>query len=295
MKKIKMIIKDPKVLLTILLSRGIFKLLPDRLYLSLLFRLRTGERLNLKNPITYNEKIQWLKLNDRNPVYTQLVDKYEVKKYIEKEFGQEYLIPLIGVWNTFDEIDFSKLPNQFVLKCTHDSGGVIICKDKSKLDLKKVKKKLDKCLKRNYFYLSREWPYKQVIPRIICEEFIDNEGKEIDDFKIMCFNGEPRLIQHHQNRTTNYTLDFYDINWNKTDITQGVPNSLYASKKPDKLNEMLEISKKISDNTSLCRVDFYYLDNKIYFGEVTYYPTSGFTLFENKQDDILIGSWINLN
>ena len=189
------LIRSPRRILLGLTSRGFLNFLPDETILKIKFKDRIGKELNLKKPKTFNEKLQWLKLYDRNPAYTKLVDKYEVRKHIAKTIGQEYLIPLLGVWDTFEDINFSKLPNQFVLKCTHDSGGLIICTDKNRLDIDAARKKINKCLKRNYYYPGREWPYKNVKPRIICEKYmVDESGTELKDYKFMCFNGEVKCI-----------------------------------------------------------------------------------------------------
>jgi hypothetical protein len=189
--------------------------IPDKLYLKVLFRLRIKEKLDLKSPKTFNEKIQWLKLYDRKPEYTQRVDKYEVRKYIADKTGEEYLIPLLGVWDRFEDIDFNNFPDQFVLKCTHDSGGVIICKNKNMFNIEEVKKKMRHFVRRNYYYGSKEWPYKDIKPRIIAEKYmVDESGTELKDYKIQCFNGEPKIIQVDFDRfTDNHKRNFYSANW----------------------------------------------------------------------------------
>lgn len=293
--RIRKLINNPYKIVTYLAARGVLNWVPDKYYLKLMYRGRVGKKLNLEEPTTYNEKLQWLKLYNRNPIYTNMVDKYEVRNYISETIGEEYLIPLVGVYDKFDDINFDKLPQQFVLKTTHDSGGVVICKDKNNFDIKEAEKKLNKSLKKNYYYHGREWPYKNVKPRIICEKYMEDENEEdLIDYKFMCFNGEPKLIQFHRNRRTNYTLDFYDINWNKTDIVQGVNKSNKVTNKPDCIDKMVELVKKLADDTYFVRIDLYYINKKIYFGEITYYPTSGFTPFENIEDDIRLGSWIKL-
>ena len=292
---IRLLFKDRNRFWISLGQKGYLNYTSDKWYLSRIYKEHIGEKLNLDNPITYNEKIQWIKLYDRKTEYIKRVDKYEVRNFVKDKIGEEYLIPIIGIYNSVEEIQWDKLPNKFVLKCTHSSHANIICLDKEKLDIEHSKKLLRGWMNNNLFWFGREWAYKDVPPRIICEEFMDNNGKEIDDFKVMCFNGEPRLIQHHQNRTENHTLDFYDKNWNKTTIAQGVPTSSNITHRPEKLNEMLDISRSLAENTYFSRIDLYYINNKIYFGEITYYPTSGLTPFDNKKDDILIGSWINLN
>lgn len=295
MGKIKNVIKNPKKIILFMATKGMFKWIPDKIYLKLVYKLKMNEKLDLNNPKTYNQKLQWLKLYNRNPMYTKLVDKYEVREYIKEQIGEEYLIPLLGVYDSFEEIDFDNMPNEFVIKCTHDSGGVIICKDKSKFDKDEARKKINKCLKKNYYYIWREWPYKHVKPRIICEKYMEDKiSGELIDYKFMCFNGEPKLIQFHKNRSSNYTLDFFDIDWNKTSIVQGVPNSVDVISKPECLDDMLKIVRKVARDTNFIRIDLYFINNRIYFGEITYYPTSGFTPFENEEDDIKLGEWIKL-
>ena len=219
----------------------------DKKYLKILFKYLMGKECNFDNPQTYSEKLQWLKIYDRNPLYTQLVDKYEVRKFIEERIGSEHLIPCLGVWNHFDEIDFDKLPNQFVLKCTHDSGGLIICKDKSTLDLKQARKKIEHCLKRNYFLNHREWPYKDVKPRIIAEEYtVDESGYELKDYKIFCFDGKPKAMFIATDRGTDTKFDFFDTEFHHLPFTNGHPNADKEIKKPTNFDEMLRIAGILS-------------------------------------------------
>ncbi|WP_209510531.1 ATP-grasp fold amidoligase family protein [Sedimentibacter acidaminivorans] len=272
-------------------------MLPDILYLELMFYHRIKSKLNLKNPRSFNEKLQWLKLYDRNPVYTNLVDKYEVRKYISKTIGEEYLIPLIGVWDKFDAIDFSKLPNHFVLKCTHDSGGIIICKDKSKLDIEAAKKKINKSLKRNYYYLGREWPYKNVKPRIICEKYmVDESGIELKDYKFMCFNGKVRcsFVCLNRNSQSGLNVDFYDMDWNPMSFERHYPSSGTTIPRPINFDKMIDFAEKLSKNIPFVRVDFYETNGHLYFGELTFHPGSGFEEFTPELYDYLLGSWIKL-
>lgn len=243
----------------LLSSLSLFKDMNDEEYLKKLFKCHMKRELNLDNPQTFNEKLQWLKLYDRKPEYTTMVDKYAVKKYVADVIGEEYIIPTLGVWNHFDEIDFDKLPNQFVLKCTHDSGGIVICTDKSNLDLKAAKKKIEKCLKRNYYWSSREWPYKNVKPRIIAEKYMSDEGKEeLSDYKVLCFNGEPKIVEVHNGRFNGqHTQDCYDEFWNKTDIEQyDLPKTDEIMPKPAFLEEMLHLSKLLSKDLIHVRVDW---------------------------------------
>lgn len=292
--KLLIILKNPKKIVRVLGDKKFFNWLPDRLYLKLVYWAETGKKLNLKNPQTFNEKLQWLKLYDRNPLYIKLVDKYEVRKYIAETIGKEYLIPLIGVYNNVEEIDWESLPNQFVLKCTHGSGANIICSDKSKLDIEDAKKKLKKWMKKNWFWFGREWPYKNVKPRIICEKFISDKGYTPDDYKVLCFNGKARLIEVHIDRYTMHKQDFYDIHWNKTNISQGGTNSNLIYEKPKCLKEMINLSEKLASDMFHVRIDWYIVKGKLYFGEITFYDGSGFTTFDKDDDDYLLGSWLKL-
>src|SRR5690554_1888512 len=212
--KIKKFLLNPFKLFSLLGSKNKLKFIDDKLYLKLIYRGRIGKRLNLTNPKTFSEKIQWLKLYDRNPLYTTLVDKYEVRSIIRQEIGEDYLIPLIGVWDNFDDINFDELPNSFVLKCTHDSGGVIIVKNKNDFNINIARKKINSSLKKNYFYSGREWPYKNVKPRIIIEKFmVDTKSKQLIDYKLMCFNGSPKIVQVMSNRISGkYNLNHYSLN-----------------------------------------------------------------------------------
>ena len=255
-----------------------------------------GKKLDLENPQTFNEKLQWLKLYDRKGEYTKMVDKYEVRKYIAEKIGEEYLIPLLGVWDKFDDIDFDKLPNQFVLKCTHDSGGLVICKDKSKLDIDAARKKINKCLKRDFFKLTREWPYKNVKPRIIAEKFMaDKSGGEIKDYKIHNFNGKPQFILVCDGRFSKegITEDFYDTAWNHMSIKRpNVPNKIKQHDKPLALEKMLELSAVLAKDIPFVRTDFYEIDGNIYFGEITFFPASGLKRFEPNNWDYDLGKKI---
>lgn len=272
------------------------RIVPDRLHIRILYRARMKKRLNLKHPQTFNEKLQWLKLYDRNPKYTSLVDKYEVKKYVASRIGEEYIIPTLGVWEKFEDIDFDVLPNQFVLKCTHDSGGLIICKDKTSLDLAAAKKKINKCLKKNYYWHGREWPYKNVKPQIIAEKYMEDEsGYELKDYKVMCFGGEAKLIEVHMGRFGSHTQDFYDREWNKLDFLQGTPNSDNFIEKPDCLDKILELSEEFSKELSHVRIDWYLVNKKIYFGEITFFDGSGFEPFTPDEWDYKLGEWIKLS
>ena len=276
-------------------QNGLLNFLPDKAYLKLVFRAEMGYKLDLMHPKTYNEKLQWIKLYDRKPEYTVYADKYKVRDYIRQTLGGEYLIPLIGMYQKASEIPWEQLPNRFVLKCNHASGTNIVCTDKSKLHTDEASARLDAWLKTNAFWSGREWCYKDIEPCIICEEYLDSgNGTTPDDYKIMCFNGVPKLIQVHHDRYGNHTLDFMDENWHKTGIVQGPPNSTEEIPRPEELDEMLRIARVLSKDMYYARIDLYIIHHQIKFGEVTMYPTSGFGLFDNPETDILLGSWIHL-
>ncbi|MFE5426928.1 ATP-grasp fold amidoligase family protein [Peribacillus simplex] len=271
--------------------------IPDTLYLRIQYKNFMGKKLNLKDPKSFNEKLQWLKINDRNPFYTNLVDKYEVRKYIEKTIGSEYLIPILGVYNRFDEIDFATLPDKFVLKCTHDSGGLVICKDKSTFDIESARRKINKCLRRNYYFNHREWPYKNIKPRILCEKFmVDESGTELKDYKFMCFNGDVKcsFVCLNRNSDKGLNVDFYDMEWNPIPVERHYPSSGTAIPKPKNFDKMVSYSRKLSKNIPFIRVDFYETNGQLYFGELTLYPGSGLEEFSPESYDELLGSWINL-
>lgn len=274
---------------------GVFNFLPDKFFLKIRFRLELNKKLDLVTPKTFNEKLQWLKLYDRNPLYTQLVDKYEVRKYISNKIGDEYLIPLLGVWDNFDDINFDTLPNQFVLKCTHDSGGLVICTDKSKFDRNLAREKICKCLKRNFFNLTREWPYKNVKPRIIAEKYmVDESGNELKDYKFFCFDGVCEFLFVATERPYNTKFDFYDVNFNHLPIINGHPNSNKKISKPIGFEKMIELARTLSIGIPHVRVDFYNVNGKLYFGELTFFHYSGFTPFEPESWDYKFGNMINL-
>lgn len=297
MNKLKKVIKEPQLLLLYILNKKIFKSMSDEKFLKLKFHLQMKKKLDLENPKTFNEKLQWLKLNDRNPKYTQLVDKYKVRNYVRKIIGEEYLVPLLGVWDSVEAINWDKLPHQFVLKTTHDSGGVVICADKNKISTERALKVLSNSLARNYYHSNREWPYKNIQPRVVGESFMEERpGESLIDYKIMCFNGEPKIIQVMSDRDYDgFNINHYDVNWKELNINRNRYNkNPKGIQKPIKLNEMLEISRALSKNIPFLRVDLYYVNEKIYFGELTFYPASGYMDFSNISDDYLLGSWIDL-
>lgn len=296
MSKLKKMLKNPNKLIRALGKRNIFNFMSDSKYLRLLFRAEMGYKLDLNNPKTYNEKLQWLKLYDRNPIYTKFVDKYEVREYIKEKIGEEYLIPLIFVYDDVDEIDWDVLPNQFVLKCTHGSGSNIVCRDKEKLDIKGSKKKLNKWMKKNWYWFGREWVYKELKPRIICEKyFVDDTKKGLKDYKFYCFDGEPKAMMVATERGIDTRFDFFDMEFNHLPFEQGAKNSEKEIKKPQTFEEMKELAKKLSRGISHVRVDFYESDKKVYFGELTFFDSSGLAKFEPKEYDYIFGSWVDLS
>lgn len=269
----------------------------DKKFLETLYEKTFCKKLDLINPKTFNEKLQWLKLYDRKDQYSKMVDKYEVKEYVASIIGDEYIIPTLGIYEKFDDINFEELPNQFVIKCTHDSGGLAICKDKSTFDIERAKKIINKSLKNNYFYCGREWPYKNVKPRIIIEKYMSNNGEDLEDYKIHNFNGIPKIILVCKDRykKSGLTEDFFDTNWKHLEIKREKHgNSAEKIDKPNKLYEMLNLSEKIAKEIPFVRTDFYTINNKVYFGEITFYPASGFGKFYDEKWDYELGDMISL-
>lgn len=267
-------------------------------YVPKMFYQRMGYKLNLANPITYNEKLQWLKLYDHNPLYTTLVDKYEVKQYVADKIGSQYIIPTLGVWDSVDDIDFSSLPDQFVLKCTHDSGGLVICKDKSKLNVTRAKRVLRKSLKRNFYYMGFEWPYKNVKPRIIAEEYKeDSKTKELRDYKFFCFNGEVKslfIATERQKEGEDVKFDFFDADFNHLPFKQGHENAIILPEKPKCFDFMKKLASILSKDLTQVRVDFYEVDGRVFFGEMTFFHHGGWTPFDPQEWDKKWGEWIIL-
>ena len=238
----------------------------DKLYLKMMYWIRLNKKLNLNNPKGFNEKLQWLKLYDRQKKYTKMVDKYEVKKYISSKIGEEYIIPTIGIYENFDEINFDELPSKFVMKCTHDSGGIVICKDKKNFDIKSAKTKINRCLKTNYYYPGREWPYKNVQPRIIIEEYMeDKKTKELRDYKFFCFNGKMKFFKIDFNRLTYHQANYYNKNGILLKFGEKVCPPDYEKKleMPINLKKMIKLAETLSKNIPFLRVDFYEINGDI--------------------------------
>ena len=294
-RRISALLKNPLHMLCYLDLYGAIRL-DDEKFLRILYKTKTGKKLDLEHPKTFNEKLQWLKLHDRKDIYTTMVDKYEVKKYVAGIIGKEYIIPTLEVHDKFDEIDFDKLPSQFVIKCTHDSGGLVICKNKKEFDIEEAREKINRCLKQNYYYSGREWPYKNVKPRIIIEKYMEDEsGYQLKDYKLFCFNGEPELIMVDSDRFSDHKRNVYDKKWRKIDVNINFPNCNVDFEKPMDLEKMLRLSKKLSKGIPFVRIDFYIIKDKIFFGEITFYPGSGFQVITPEIWNKKLGDMIDLH
>jgi hypothetical protein len=288
------LLKNAQIFLLKVSTRFPF-LMSDEQFLKMKFKIKMGKSLNIIKPVTFNEKLQWLKLYDRRPEYTQMVDKEGVKKYVANIIGGEHIITTLGVWDNFNDINFDKLPNQFVLKTTHGCGGIIICKDKLTLKIYEAKKEISRSLKRNYFVYGREWPYKNVKRRIIAEELmVDESGVQLKDYKFFCFNGEPKALFIATDRPFDTRFDFYDIQFNHLPFTNGHENSIKPVLKPLNFDKMIELAKKLSQNIPHVRVDLYNINGKIYFGEMTFSHWGGMIPFNPEKWDYIFGSWIKL-
>ena len=278
-------------------GRGKYNDMPDKEYLQRKFRAKLGTSLNLDCPQTFNEKLQWLKIYNRKPEYTVMVDKYKVRDYIAQMRGEEYLIPLLGVWDDPEDIDFDALPNRFVLKCNHNSGsGMCICKDKSKLNIAKVKAGLRKGLKQDYYLTGREWPYKDVPRKIIAEKYMEDASGDLKDYKFYCFNGEMKFVMINSDRNTSRPTraDYFDRDFNWLDFTWGYSHAEVHPQKPERFEEMVAIANKLAKGLPHIRVDLYECNGKIYFGELTFFDGSGFDKIEPLEWDFKIGKMLEL-
>lgn len=292
----KKLIFDKDYRFRFLADRGFYDRLSDEEYLKRAFKAKMGQKLDLDNPCTFNEKLQWLKLYDRKPIYTKMVDKYEAKQFVADRIGEQYIVPTLGVWKEFDDINFDKLPNEFVLKCTHDSGGVILCRDKSAFDLNEAKRRINLAIGQNFYYKCREWPYKNVIPRIIAENYLGTS--DLNDYKLQCFNGKFDNIfvaeGRHSKRGVRY--HYFDRDWNYlpycpyNDINFNELQRL----KPVCYEEMIGIAEKLSESLPELRVDLYEVAGKVYFGEMTFYSQSGFDTDITREADKVLGNKLNI-
>lgn len=297
MLALKEYIEKPSLFFLSILNKT-WWLFPDKLFLKLKYRVMMGRSLDLNNPKTYTEKLQWLKLYNRKPEYTTMVDKFAVKKYVAGIIGEEYIIPTLGVWDTPEQIEWDMLPNQFVLKTTHGGGGegVIICKDKRKFDTKTAVEKLNFLLRTDIYYTFREWPYKNVRKRIIAEKYLeDGDTGELKDYKFYCFGGEPKVMLLASNRFTTHNFDYFDMNFNRLPMQSVVGNNSEAAfDKPERFEEMKHLAQKLSEGIPHIRVDLYYSQGKVFFGELTFFDASGYDDMSSNFWNTLWGSWIKL-
>lgn len=270
----------------------------DESFLSNKFYKKLGRKLILDEPVLFNDKLQWLKLNWQDPIAEKCADKYEVRKYVEEKIGKKYLNELCGVFESVDQIDINKLPEKFVLKATHGSGYNVVCENKDDMDWESELKKLQRCMSKNYFWENREWVYKNITPRIICEKFLkQDEGEELKDYRFFCFNGEPKFATVDFSITDKKKTrrNLYDLQWNLMDSVISYPNeTLIKVEKPEKLNEMIELSKKLSSKFPHARIDFYYINKQIIFGEITFFHQSGMGKISPKEFEAEMGSWLHL-
>ena len=277
------------------------KWMPDKLYLQLLYRLKVGQRLNLSNPKSFSEKIQWLKLFNRRPEYTMMVDKVKAKEYVASIVGEEHIVPTIGVWDKPEDIVWDSLPNRFVLKTNHSGGstGVIVCTDKTTFDRQKAICKLNRSLHKNVYYSYREWPYKNVVRKVFAEEYIvpPSGVKDLPDYKWYCFGGEPLFCQVIQDRTTHETIDFFDSKWRHQEFVGLNPKANNASVPPTRpvnFDQHLLIARKLSKDIPFARIDLYETEKGVLFGEITFFPMSGMGFFKPVQWNYKLGELINL-
>lgn len=295
LNRIKHLIRQSKLIFIIDFLRSLnYRLVSDKRYVVKKFRRRLGRELNLNEPKLYNDKIQWMKLFYRQELCSRCADKYLVREYVENKIGSEYLNELIGVYVSVSDIDFNKLPNAFVLKGTHGSSYNIICSDKDRLDMKTSKAMMNRWLHTNYFYESREWVYKELKPRIICEKYLGDESG-LNDYKVFCFHGEPRIIQVDMDRFTHHKRNIYNTDWQLLDVEMRYPSDpTIMIPKPEKLEELLDLCRKLSQDFIHVRVDFYVVENKLFFGELTFFHESGLGHFKPEAFELEMGRWIEL-
>ena len=285
----------PKRVLNYVITRLVC-FLPDKLYIKIKFWLETGYSLNLTNPRSFNEKIQWLKFNDKHSEYTRMVDKHLAKQYVSSIIGEKYIIPTIGVYDNLDDVPWDILPKSFVIKTTGDSGGVVVCKDKSSFDVNKDKSKLNRLKNKNYYKYNKEYPYKNIKSKFIVEEYIiDESGYELKDYKFFCFNGDPKFVQIDFDRYNFHRRNIYDINWNLLDLQIKFPRGKdRIFPKPVNYEEMVNIARRLSHGFPHVRIDLYNVNGKIYFGEITFFHGSGMEVFTPLEWDYKFGNYIKL-
>lgn len=274
--------------------------IPDKLYIELKYRYKVGKRLDWNSIRTFNEKIQWLKIHDRKTEYTKMVDKVSAKKYAEKIIGSKYIIPTIGVWDNCNDISLDALPDKFVIKTSHDSGGVFICKNKSRINWKRIKKEINRRLRRNYYFYGREWPYKNIPRKVIVEELLESkinlDSERISDYKFMTFNGTVKCIFVCTERDSSNGLrvTFFDRQWNELPFERHYRRSDVKIGKPESLQEMISVAERLAEGIPFARIDLYEVDGHVYFGEITLYPGSGFEEFKPDEWDAIMGKWLEL-
>ncbi len=295
--KVKQYMNDPVYRMKREISRGKYNDLSDEEFIKKYFRVVFGYEPDLADPKTFSEKLQWLKLHDRKDIYTTMADKYAVKDYVANIIGSEYIIPTLGVWERAEDIDFDSLPDRFAMKTTHDSHALIICRDKSRLDIGKAREKMAAGLNRSYYLRYREWPYKNIKPRVIAEQYMEDASGELSDYKVHNFNGEPGVILVCRGRfeKDGMTEDFFDTEWNHLDVRR--PDSRNSSgevPKPEQLREILALSRKLAASIAFCRTDFYIIEGRVYFGEITFFPASGFKRFIPEKYDRIFGDRLEL-
>jgi len=303
-KKLCRFLRDKDYRFLVLDRHGFTKPLSDKAHIKKMFHARMGYYPDLKDPKTFSEKLQWLKLHDRNPAYCGMVDKYAAKKFVAGVIGEKYIIPTYAVWDRVEEIDFSALPEQFVLKCTHDCGSLIVCRDKSAFDAEAAKKKLRACLKKNYYWQSREWPYKHVKPRIIAEKFMSDDAEdgeaaaksELTDYKFLCFNGVVKCLNVCTDRFSGDGLKvtYFDRAWNRLPFERYYPASQSPIEKPENFDVMIELAERLGRGIPLVRIDFYEIRGRVYFGEMTFFPGSGMEPFKPAEWDRILGDDLRL-
>ena len=297
MSKLMKLVNNPFLFYTVAAEHGLTNWVPDDMHLKMMYRASIGERLNLEDPKTFNEKLQWLKIHDRNPLYTTLVDKYRVKQWVADRIGEEHVTKTYAMWESAEDIDITGLPERFVLKTNHDCGGVAICRDRSTFDLESAKKKLAKHLKINYFWRTREWPYKNVRPCVFAEEYLEpaEEASDLTDYKLMCFGGKVRCEFTCTDRAKgSLHVDFFDTDWNHLPFTRHYPNAEVTPEAPARLREMIADAEKLSEGIPFVRADFYEVAGQYYFGEMTFFPGGGTEEFNPESWDVELGSWIKL-
>lgn len=295
-KKIIGCIKEPVKIWTNIGMRGGLNWLNTKSYISIAYKLTFGRKLRWDNPETYTEKINWCKLHWYNPLVEKCVDKYDVREYVELKIGKQYLNEVYGVWNTYEEINFEELPEQFVIKVTNGSGDVYLCSDKKKLDEREMKKRLDRYRRHNVFYANREWPYLAANRRYIAEKLIKSaDGKAIKDYKIFCFYGEPKFCFVGSDRDTEVKFDFFDNDWNYIPVRNGHDHKNPLPERPQYWSEMLEVAAKLSEDFPHVRVDLYEEEGKVYFGELTFFHFGGFVKFEPDSFDYEFGKLFDLS